>query len=394
MIPEYSHANDFYTQVLESGPPSAALGFHSPVVYRAKTQTVSCRLDEANPQSPHKTISALVPCTDDNKHVSQVAYHLTGKELNSSLCGTIVLANVLEPCCPMDGVDQQIVLYRRTNEQVAIKVDRRKLIRDLHNSPNGHAHPENPWKEVSCIQLLHKDDSHPYVLKLVTAFVDEECLYEVMPFYAGGSLHQLLSKHPQGLDEDVAGTYFRQIILAIDYIHSKGVCHRDISTQNILLNENHSKPVLIDFGMALRVPYSYPDDFLTEDVTDVSMGTVRRMIHSQSHCGKLRFMAPEMYRAEDYDGLTIDIWSTGCVLFAMLTGHSPYEKPDLMDSGYHDLLDHKFYWDPKSVNPLFSWGRSTISDEAVDLLQHMFKPNPKDRLTLGQIMAHPWLTEK
>jgi len=454
--PLYRQAHVTYAQVEASGPASTAIGFPAPVVHRAEKCKVWC--GNMNPASkttqqgcgysfePVTVLMPVVSATKDDTTAappSPYAYRLTGTQLNYSLCGEIVLADVLELChsenqehgnttineettISKGTVDPPLPFYRKTHTQVVIKMDRRKRIVNLHDhGPRGIPHPENPWKEISALQLLlhgnlaedteqqHVLDTapthhHPNVIDLLTALADDECLYEVLPYYSGGSLQDLLRRHSDGLDEDRARRYFRQLLSAIDYLAHRGVCHRDISTSNILLNHEQDECVLMDFGMALRVPYSFPDDHQTEDVTDVSimmgnddgnggdknmvMGTVRRRkIHSQSHCGKLRFMAPEMYQMQDFDGLTIDLWSAAAVLFWMLTGRAPYDKPDpASDAGYHDLLNEHYYWDPRGVNQVFSWGHA-VSEEAVDLLKNMFRPDPKDRLTLGQVMAHPWV---
>ena len=87
----------------------------------------------------------------------------------------------------------------------------------------------------------------------------------------------------------------------------------------------------------------------------------------------------------------MDLWSAAVVLFEMLTGRLPYQKPHDCDPGYHDLMDAKFYWDPTAVDQIHSWGHS-VSNEAVDLLKRMLRPDPKERLSLAEVAAHPWVT--
>lgn len=87
----------------------------------------------------------------------------------------------------------------------------------------------------------------------------------------------------------------------------------------------------------------------------------------------------------------MDLWSAAVILFVLLTGRQPYEKPDpATDANFYDLCDARFYWDPKCVAQVYSWGHA-VSDEAVDLLRQMFRPYPQDRLTLAQVMEHPWV---
>jgi serine/threonine protein kinase len=255
--------------------------------------------------------------------------------------------------------------------------------------------PENPWKAISAMQLLGNE--HPNVMGLLGAFSDDRSLYEVMHNCSGGNLSTFIRQnYPQGLPESKARTMFQQILSGLYYMHSRGVCHHDLSTNNILLDGDDNTCVIIDFGMSLRVPYSYPDDpaGVTDDVTDISIGTNRRLIHTHTFCGKLHFIAPEIFeKAKQFDGPAADIWSLGVILFVLLTGKQPYERPDANDQGYHDLIDPNYYWNVSKVDPILSWGKE-ITLEAVDLIQNMLCANPRNRKTLSWIMSHSWIKAK
>lgn len=342
--------------------------------------------------------------TEEQAILSQsddIAYMLTSVTVKQTICGEIIKGVILRRADSNvvatttsnidDNVQSKILahqdnLWEVTNDYVVIKVDRRKTMEQIHKS-----NPENPWKEVAALQLL--GNNHPNIISLMDAFMDKQCLYEVMPFCPKGNLKSSISNHPAGLTEKRAREIFSQILRGVYYIHSRGVAHHDISTDNVMLDED-GRCVIIDFGMCLRIPYSYPDDpnCILEDVTDITVGTKRRLIHSQNHCGKLRFMAPEIYQKEvaGFDGYASDLWSLGVVLFVLLTGRQPYERPDEKDPGYHDLVDPHFYWDMKEINPVLSWGHD-MSPTAVHLLRKMLCPDPRDRATLGWILNHEWL---
>eukprot|EP00581_Thalassiosira_minuscula_P017972 CAMPEP_0183732078 /NCGR_PEP_ID=MMETSP0737-20130205/37431_1 /TAXON_ID=385413 /ORGANISM="Thalassiosira miniscula, Strain CCMP1093" /LENGTH=256 /DNA_ID=CAMNT_0025964987 /DNA_START=471 /DNA_END=1238 /DNA_ORIENTATION=- len=244
--------------------------------------------------------------------------------------------------------------------------------------------PENPWKEVAAMQLL--GNSHPNVIGLLGAFMDGQYLYEVMRFCPNGTLSLLIRQYPTGVAEHKARDLFLDILSGVQYIHAHGVCHHDISTDNVMLDAE-GKCFIIDFGMCLRIPYSYPDDpsGTTDDVTDITFGAHRRLMHCQNHCGKLRFMAPEIYQMEpEFDGYATDVWSLGVVLFVLLTGRQPYERPEEKDAGYHDLIDPHFYWSSE-IDPCLSWGHG-MSHAAVDLLRHLLHPDPRKRATLRLIL--------
>ena len=462
------------SDVEAAGPPTAPLGFPAPRVPRGEIISVRCASDDmaATTDSPQPAVVQVLrqQCSGENINLSistssSTAYLWPGVTIQNTLCGQIVLSEVLQST----KNNHNDILFVRTGLQVAIKVDRRQQVRQLHHGTQ--APSENPWKEVAALELLMQDGAlesncnahdnaihsnsgifksfstqtqphNHHVVLLLDAMYDDNNLYMILPYYTGGSLHQFMLHHPRGLPEDEARCLFGQLLEAIYYCHSHGICHRDISTQNLLLavdsaegtgandssvsaattaapvdtRSNHHKPynlVLIDFGMCIRVPHSYPDDDVTKDATDISAGTMRRLIHSDQHCGKLRFMSPEMYQSsvtdpEDnthqdaVDGLAVDLWAAAVVLFVLLTGRQPYGKPDArLDSDFYDILDEHYYWGTDdacgdsgtAVPQSCSWGHA-VSAAAVDLLHHMLQLDPHQRLSLAQVMEHPWMTTK
>ena len=98
------------------------------------------------------------------------------------------------------------------------------------------------------------------------------------------------------------------------------------------------------------------------------------------------YKTPEIFSSNIFDGFAIDIWAAASTLYLMLTGMPAYSKPWRADPYYR-----AFAVDGLLMATLQSWGRP-ISDEAGDLLQRMLREDPKDRLTLAQVMEHPWVT--
>jgi serine/threonine protein kinase len=391
-------ASSTYAEVESSGPPSAPLGFPAPLVLKSEVSCVKY-YDVANSQLKEGT--ALL--STDAREEQDTAYLLTAICLKQTICGVVMKGIVLQRRKKqLDGSviiqnNSDIVSWESTNEYVAIKVDKRSVMQRLHHNGKSSSikNPENPWKAISAMQLLGNE--HPNVMGLLGAFSDDQSLYEVMHNCSGGNLSTFIRQnYPQGLPESKARTMFQQILSGLYYMHSRGVCHHDLSTNNILLDGDDNTCVIIDFGMSLRVPYSYPDDpaGVTDDVTDISIGTNRRLIHTHTFCGKLHFIAPEIFeKAKQFDGPAADIWSLGVILFVLLTGKQPYERPDANDQGYHDLIDPNYYWNVSKVDPILSWGKE-ITLEAVDLIQNMLCANPRNRKTLSWIMSHSWIKTK
>jgi serine/threonine protein kinase len=163
-----------------------------------------------------------------------------------------------------------------------------------------------------------------------------------------------------------------------------GVCHRDLSLENVLVDEQNC--VIIDMGMCLRIPY---DNGTSEsEIVDVIAGKRRRLMKPQGVCGKHNYMSPEVYNnVDNFDGFAIDLWAAGVILYIMLTGFPPYDQASLTDERFKLIIHGQL------VQQLNHWDIFP-SAEAGDLLQRMLRLHPRDRLTLAQIMSHPWVTNK
>ena len=161
-----------------------------------------------------------------------------------------------------------------------------------------------------------------------------------------------------------------------------GVCHRDMSLENILVDE-YTKSVLIDFGMCLRVPYIDPSG--NGGSADVRAGTLRRLITPQHPCGKPNYISPEILKnKEPFDGFAVDLWAAAVILFIMLVGLPPWEFAREEDPRYRMVVRGGL------ERMLRSWQRP-VSPAAADLLQRMLREHPRERLTLAQIKEHPWV---
>ena len=204
------------------------------------------------------------------------------------------------------------LVWEITNELVAIKQVEWKKVHAMRGRLL-----EDPIKEIAAMQLI--GNNHPNVLGSMEVLQDNDHLYSVMPFCRGGDLFGVvleLSERRQanesvegagGMSEPVARYWFRQILLGLHYLQSKGVCHRDLSLENILVDVNNC--LVIDMGMCLRVPYHCPSD-PNGKAADVEHGTHRRLIIPMGTCGKRNYMSPEIYENKDnFDGFAVDLWS-------------------------------------------------------------------------------------
>jgi serine/threonine protein kinase len=143
---------------------------------------------------------------------------------------------------------------------------------------------------------------HPNILGIHDYGEDDGTIYLVMPFIEGGTLHERLTGG-RALDPATAGNYLRQVAAALDYAHRRGIVHRDIKPQNMLLRAEDDRLLLADFGIA---------KVLGDTGAQTRTGAV----------GTIAYMAPEQFRGEISPAL--DIYALGCVLFQMLTGRLPF----------------------------------------------------------------------
>jgi serine/threonine protein kinase len=154
-----------------------------------------------------------------------------------------------------------------------------------------------------------------------------------------------------------------------------------LSLENVLVDDQNC--LIIDMGMCLRVPYDTGSN--NGQVVDVSRGLRRRLIKPQGVCGKHNYMSPEVFNnTESFDGFAIDLWAAGVILYIMLTGFPPYDQASLTDQRFELIVTGRL------VEQLNNWDLHP-SPEAGDLLQRMLQLRPRDRLTLSQVMFHPWI---
>jgi serine/threonine protein kinase len=111
----------------------------------------------------------------------------------------------------------------------------------------------------------------------------------------------------------------------------------------------------------------------------------RYFIRPQGTCGKWIYMSPEIYKnTSPFDGYAVDLWAAGVILFLMLTGFPPWDRACETDERFR-------YMSAGYLVQMLSEWEIGISADAMDLLQRMLFLDPKDRLSLEQVRAHPWM---
>ena len=230
-----------------------------------------------------------------------------------------------------------------------------------------------PQAAASVIHQTPQNMLESHIMMPMDLLSDNRNLYSIMPYCAGGELFEVLEKKNR-FTETEARYWMRQILKGLSCLKKAGVAHRDLSLENLLVHEGNV--LVIDMGMCLRVPF-----------VDQNMNQ-RYLILPQGVCGKWHYMSPEVCKNQlPFDGPAVDLWAVGVILFLMLTGFPPWERPTLTDERFRYMSNGYL------VQMLTEW-QLGLSADAMDLLQRMFWLDPTDRLSLEQVCAHPWMNNR
>lgn len=205
--------------------------------------------------------------------------------------------------------------------------------------------------EIRINQQMH----HPGIVQIVDLRKDDINYYIFMEFCPNGELFRYIVER-QRLSESEAALLLRQVLDAINYVHSLGVAHRDLKPENLLLDPvGHLK--ISDFGLSRFVGRN---------------GLVN------TPCGSPCYASPECLSGHAYDGRKSDIWSIGVILFAMVTGQLPWTKRN--QAQLFNQIKQGDY-----VIPTY------LSEPCKDLIARLLTVDTNQRITMEEALKHPWL---
>ncbi|PFH57806.1 hypothetical protein XA68_14550 [Ophiocordyceps unilateralis] len=239
---------------------------------------------------------------------------------------------------------------------------------------------------------------HPNIVRLIDMIETDRYIGIILEYASGGELFDYILNH-RYLKDHSARRLFAQLVSGVGYLHKKGIVHRDLKLENLLLDRNRNI-IITDFGFANTFD---PNEELSEDeelnLTDrdfvkrmgldkVKANGTRRGDLMQTSCGSPCYAAPELVVSDSlYTGRKVDVWSCGVILYAMLAGYLPFDDDPANPEGDNINLLYKYIVSTPLTFPEY------VTPHARDLLRRILVPNPRKRADLFEVARHSWLSE-
>ncbi|XP_039521955.1 calcium/calmodulin-dependent protein kinase 1Db isoform X2 [Rhinichthys klamathensis goyatoka] len=249
------------------------------------------------------------------------------------------------------GAFSEVVLAQEkaTGDMYAVKCIPKKALRGKESGI------EN---EIAVLRKV----KHENIVALEDIYESPSHLYLIMQLVSGGELFDRIVERGFYTEQD-ASALIKQVLDAVNYLHSLGIVHRDLKPENLLyFNPNEESKIMIsDFGLSKM-----------EDATNDIMSTA---------CGTPGYVAPEVLAQKPYSK-AVDCWSIGVIAYILLCGYPPFY--DENDSKLFEQIlraEYEFdspYWDD-------------ISDSAKDFISNLMQKDPEKRLTCDEALLHPWI---
>lgn len=237
----------------------------------------------------------------------------------------------------------------QTGHPFAVKILEKTRIKNLNFS-------DQIKREIGTLKIL----KHPNVVRLHEVLASKTKIYMILEYVNGGELFDAIASKGK-LKESDGRKLFQQLIDGVSYCHDKGVYHRDLKLENVLVDAKGNIKIS-DFGLS-ALPQHLRDDGL---------------LHTT--CGSPNYVAPEILSNRGYDGATSDTWSCGVILYVILTGYLPFDDRNLA------VLYQKIFKGDVQMPKWLSLGAKT-------LIKRILDPNPKTRITIAEIKEDEWFKQ-
>jgi serine/threonine protein kinase len=243
--------------------------------------------------------------------------------------------------------------HKQTNNTYAVK--------EVFNK-DYEASDENVKEEISAMKKLK--DGSSYIVRLLDVFISPSRTCLIMEEMRGGDL--LTKLMDKVIFSEAEGRKIsRRLLEAVSFCHKKGIAHRDIKMENILLPDptDDTKIKLADFGCSKQI---------------TGKNCFRTL------CGSPQYVAPDLYLQEDGYSEKCDLWSVGVVIYILLGGYAPFEAPHddlpyIICQGDYEF--HEQYW-------------KEISSEPIDLISSLLVVDSEKRATIESALDSEWLRRR
>lgn len=227
---------------------------------------------------------------------------------------------------------------------------------------------EKKVEEVKREATIMQEMDHPSICRIFELYQEGETLFLVMEYCGGGEVFTRITDSLEGkLSERNTADIIKQIALAVKYAHGRGIAHRDLKPENVCFCSSDTADMhvkVIDWGLS-------------------SQFCLQKM---KSAVGSPTYTAPEVVESNGKSVYTsaCDLWSLGVMTYVMLCGKPPFW------GGMHQQLKMM----RAEKYPIHGPDWTPISADAKDFIKRLLKADPKERMTIDFVLAHPFLQSK
>ncbi|KAL4227967.1 Calcium/calmodulin-dependent protein kinase type IV [Mactra antiquata] len=236
-------------------------------------------------------------------------------------------------------------VHKGTQQPWAVKIINKKVDRKVVRT------------EIGILLNIHHDN----VIRMKEIYETPTQILLVLELVTGGELFDRIVNRGSYTEKDAAYAV-KEMLVAVQYLHNKGVIHRDLKPENLLYESlsSNAKLKIADFGLSKIVD------------SQVTTNTV---------CGTPGYCAPEVVKGCNYNQ-QVDLWSIGVIAYILLCGYEPFYHEDEREM-YKKILKGDFMFD----SPYWD----NITENAKDLIKKLLIINPENRITVDVALNHDWV---
>ena len=242
-------------------------------------------------------------------------------------------------------------IHRGNGRKVAIKIINKKLVTAID--------VQQVKTEIDILKIA----KHPNIIQLYDVLENENYIYIIMEYCAGGDLFSYIEKRGFRLPETRAAEIIHKLSTAVFFLHEYGVVHRDLKPENILMTDNspNADIRLVDFGLGKIIG---PGEMCTDPF------------------GTFSYVAPEVLKERPYS-FKVDLFAIGIIAYLLVAGFLPFDH----ETSEKEIARQTVY-EPTPF-PTSVW--KNISNEARAFVDNLLQKNPEKRMGIQEVLQHKWL---